>query len=145
MTDPLAQFRKVATEPQAAAGDAEPLEYVAFDGKDGAFRMVIECGPDKEHAPLYQYLLDVGSDGRHGTYVILAYTFMMVHIRGRNLGPMVTAIRGHYATVIRKFGKSWIEPKDSSLPFIEEIEITMPDRERPSAQGKKKQRDAEGV
>ena len=139
MTDPLAQFRKVAAEPQAAVGeDSEPVEYVAFETKDDLYRLVIECGDDQELAPLYQYLMDVVCDGKHGTRVILVYTFMMVYIRGRNLYSMVKAIRGHHAYVIRQFGKPWSQPKDTSAAFIEEIEITTQDLGKSITQSKKK-------
>lgn len=125
MADPLAQFRKV---PIASKGGTVPPveadEYVAFGTKDKVRRLRIRSAAALTHSPGYNLLLDVVSDGQHGTNCILVYTILLVMVQGKNLQKMVFAIENGMADYIQEFDPDrWQKPKDAEAAFIDSIEI----------------------
>jgi hypothetical protein len=125
MADPLAQFRKV---PIASKGGTLPPveadEYVAFGTKDKVRRLRIRSAAALTHSPGYNLLLDVVSDGQHGTNCILVYTILLVMVQGKNLQKMVFAIENGMADYIQEFDPDrWQKPKDAEAAFIDSIEI----------------------
>lgn len=123
--DPLAQFRKTPITPKEAI--TEPTEsegYMAFGAKNKAHRLRICSTTNLVHSPGYNLLLDVVSDGEHGTNCILVYTVLLVMVRGKNLQKMVFAIESGMAEFIQAFDPDrWEKPKDETAAFIESIEI----------------------
>lgn len=125
MADPLAQFRKV---PVSSKGGVVPPvevdEYVAFGTKDKVRRLRIRSASALTHSPGYNLLLDVVSDGHHGTNCILVYTVLLVMVQGKNLQKMVFAIENGMADYIQEFDPDrWQKPKDAEAAFIDSIEI----------------------
>lgn len=127
MSDPLAQYRKrPASAPQAATG--EPEGYVAFAARDRAERLRIRRANDPTRSPGYRDLWDIIYDGPFGTNFVLVYAFMMVAVRGRNLQHLIVALETGMADFIQEFDpERWAKPSDPNAPFIESIEITIPE------------------
>jgi hypothetical protein len=123
--DPLAQFRKTPTSSEGAMiPPTEADEYAAFGTKDKVHRLRIRSSPTLVHSPGYNLLLDVVSDGQHGTNFVLVYTVLLVMVRGKNLQKMVFAIESGMADFIQEFDpERWEKPKDEMAAFIESIEI----------------------
>lgn len=127
MADPLAQFRK---KPAGMAVDTTPPKdtdaYVAFDAKDKALCLTIFGANDPARSPQYPFLLDVVYDSSHFTNFVLVYTYLMVLVRGRNLEPVITALKMKTADFIQEFdSQRWEKPKDAKAPLIESIEVVV--------------------
>jgi len=123
--DPLAQFRKTPTVPNGGAMPPTGAdEYAAFGTKDKVHRLRIRSNTPLVHSPGYNLLLDVVSDGQHGTSFVLVYTVLLVMVKGANLQKMVFAIESGLADYIQEFDpERWQKPTDAAAPFIESIEI----------------------
>ena len=110
MADPLAQYRRRPASGAGAAAEATPPkggdEYVAFEAKDKVDRLTIIRANDPSRSPAYPYLLDVAYDGHIGTNFVLVYTFMMVLVRGKNLQPVINALKMGTASFIQEFDAS---------------------------------------
>jgi len=97
---------------------------VAFGTKDKVRRLRIRSAAALTHSPGYNLLLDVVSDGQHGTNCILVYTILLVMVQGKNLQKMVFAIENGMADYIQEFDPDrWQKPKDAEAAFIDSIEI----------------------
>ena len=126
MTDPLAKFRD-KSKPPAMPKVEEPEEYVAFKGRDTVERLDIHSTKNPSHSPIYGQLLNVIYDRIKFTNFILHYQFVMVMVEGRNLRPVIQAIKKGRADFIQEFDpKQWAKPTDQNAPFIELIEIDVP-------------------
>ena len=123
--DPLAQFRKTPVTPKGGMlPPKESDEYVAFGTKDKVRRLDIRMVPDIEHSPAYILLLDVVSDGRRGTNIMLVYTVLLVMVKGANLQKMAFAVKNQMADYIQAFDpERWQKPADAQAAFIESIEV----------------------
>lgn len=127
--DPLAQFRKTPVAPRdAILPPKETDDYVAFGTKDKVRRLDIRMLPDMEHSPAYNLLLDVVSDSRGGTNLMLVYTVMLVMVKGANLHKVAFAVKNQMADYIQEFDpKRWQKPADAQAAFIESIEVKVTD------------------
>lgn len=123
--DPLAEFRKVpGSASNMAASPAQPEGYIAFGTKDKVRRLRIRSATAPVNAPGYNILLNVVSDGKHGTHFLLVYSVLMVSVQGRNLEKLVYAIENEMADFIQEFDpEKWQKPADASAAIIESIEI----------------------
>ena len=123
--DPLSQFRKTPIAPRdAILPPKETDEYVAFGTKDKVRRLDIRMLPDMEHSPAYSLLLDVVSDSRGGTNLMLVYTVMLVMVKGANLQKVAFAVKNQMADYIQEFDpKRWQKPADAQAAFVESIEV----------------------
>jgi hypothetical protein len=120
--DPLARFKQI----QRHGKDADPAGLdaahlpVAFgvDSKSHD-RLRINTFQGINYAPSYRYLMDVMSN-EAGTQINLAFSFLMVRIRGRNLQLLARALEEGTCVFIREFhpDTSRFSPTD---PIIEEI------------------------
>src|ERR1700753_2984083 len=125
--DPLAQYRKTPRTPKGLMPRDGEDGYLAFGTKDKVRRLRI-CNSSLVHSPAYNLLLNVVSDGKHGTSFILVYTVMMVMVKGRNLQKMVFAIENHMADYIQEFdSERWQKPNDAQAAFIDSIEVSVKD------------------
>ena len=128
--DPLAQYRR--TSPTPAGGKLPPKEedeYAAFGTKDKVLRLRIHSAAAPVHSPGYNILLDVVSDGRHGTNFVLVYTVLLVLVRGKNLQKTVFALENGMADFIQEFDPDrWEKPTDATAAFIESIEVKVIDK-----------------
>jgi hypothetical protein len=124
VNDPLSPFRKSPTGSNGeATPPAEGEEYAAFGTKDRVRRLRIRSTTAPVNSPGYNILLNVVSDGPHGTNFILVYSVLMVMVRGKNLQKMVFAIENEMADFIQEFDPDkWQKPTEDS-PVIESIEI----------------------
>ena len=123
--DPLSQFRKTPIASRdAILPPKETDEYVAFGTKDKVRRLDIRMLPDMEHSPAYNLLLDVVSDSRGGTNLMLVYTVMLVMVKGANLQKVAFAVKNQMADYIQEFDpKRWQKPADAQAAFVESIEV----------------------
>ena len=123
--DPLALFRKA---PVLDRHDAEPPlhsedEYLAFHAVDRDQKRLSAraVGLAWVHAS-YSFLQYLTEDAGRGRMFYIIYGFMVIEVRGRNLSPLVDAIRRDACAFIQQFDPArWRKPKDTSLPFIDSI------------------------
>jgi hypothetical protein len=124
--DPLAQFRRSPVTPAVkdTAAEAEP-----DDGKYRAFRAVDRepkrlsvraLGLAWVHAT-YSYLQYITEDAGRGRMFYIVYGFMVVEVRGRNLGPVVDALRLDNCDFIQQFDAGRWEKPGAGEPIIESI------------------------
>jgi hypothetical protein len=101
-------------------------EYVAFETKDKLLCLTILRATDPARSPIYALKMDVAYDDSHYTNFVICYTYMLVLVRGRNLKPIVDALKMNTADFIQEFdAKRWAKPKDDTAPFISSIEVVM--------------------
>ncbi|MBI3867418.1 MAG: hypothetical protein HY299_02720 [Verrucomicrobia bacterium] len=127
MNDPLAQFRKKQpTREQSPPTDQGPEDYLAFGTKDRVERLRVRRAAAPTRSPGYAYLLDISYDGPFGTNFVLAYTFLMVLVRGKNLQQVVTALELGTCDFIQEYDPDrWAKPSDATAAFIESIEVVV--------------------
>jgi hypothetical protein len=127
--DLLAQYRRTPPVPKAGVlPPAEPDGYAAFGTKDKVHRLRICNASPLVNSPGYNLLVNVTSDGRFGTNFILAYSVMLVEVKGRNLQKLVFAIENGMADFIQEFDpERWQKPTDADAPVIEFIKVVMKD------------------
>jgi hypothetical protein len=103
--------------PGAAAQDM-PLfghdrAYAAFDLRDHATRLHIQCAAQPSRFPAYNYLLDIIYDHDYQSIFTLVYSFMVVEVTGQNLNPIVHALNFGNCERIRQFHKKLYDPPAS--------------------------------
>ena len=131
MSDPLAAFRKkpVLAEPEAVSsvtpGVREP--YKAFATKDKLRCIDIRTRTDGlAHAAGYTYLTNITYNRKTYGELMLTLSRMLVIIRGRNLRPIVDALKLHTCEFIQEFDpQEFDEPAEKGAPFVESIEVKL--------------------
>jgi hypothetical protein len=125
-SDPLALFRKAPvldrqeSEPLPVSGDDEYAAFHAVD-RDQKRLSARAVGLAWVHAS-YSFLQYVTEDAGRGRMFYIIYGFMVIEVRGRNLSPVVDAIRRDACAFIQQFDPArWPKPKDKSLPIIDSI------------------------
>jgi hypothetical protein len=70
----------------------------------------------------YSFLQYITEDAGRGRMFYIVFGFMVIEVRGRNLSPVVDAIRRDSCEFIQQFDPArWSKPKDTSKPFIDSI------------------------
>ncbi len=103
-----------------------PEGYEAFSVAEGRRpeRLIIRRFTGDSHAPAYRYLMDVSTDGKYGTQIVLYYSFMQVRIEGRNMQAGVEALReGNCVSIQEHHVMEYPQPVKDDAPFIEKINI----------------------
>jgi hypothetical protein len=68
------------------------------------------------------FLQYVTEDAGRGRMFYIIFGFMVIEVRGRNLSPVVDAIRRDACAFIQQFDAAkWRKPKDTGIPVIESI------------------------
>jgi hypothetical protein len=99
--------------------------YVAFELRDHATRLHVQCAMQPSRFPGYNYLLDIIYDHDYASIFTLVYSFMVVEVTGHNLHPIVHAINFGNCERIREFHKKLYDPPaKKGDPLIESIKIT---------------------
>jgi hypothetical protein len=115
VADPLESFRRKPAAPPAktTASSLPPGRetYQAFATKDRLGRLDIRTKDGLAHAPGSNYILDISYDRQNYAAILLVLGFMIVKITGRNLQPMVEALKLHTREFLAEF-----DPQDSSSP-----------------------------
>lgn len=98
--------------------------YVAFAAPTGDPQLrVILYARKFFMMPQYSVLYDVFFEGK-GEYIALIFPHHRVSLWGRNLLPLVTALRTNSVEWLREFNPLFFdEPTDPEAPVIEEAEI----------------------
>lgn len=138
--DLLAALRRTPHQPQiptdaSIVGNEESSQksgdYVAFEAKDRAERLIIHRVKDPARSPYYQGLLDITYDDSYWENFVLMYGFVIVMVRGKNLRPLIAALQMHTAKEIWEFDpRKWKRPTDPQATIIESIEIQQAGSER---------------
>jgi hypothetical protein len=125
--DPLALFKRTPildrqeSEPPPPSDD----EYAAFHAVDREQKRlsVRAVGLAWVHAS-YSFLQYVTEDAGRGRMFYIIYGFMVIEVRGRNLSPVVDAIRRDACAFIQQFDPArWRKPKDTSATIIDSIKF----------------------
>jgi len=99
-------------------------EYQAFKAvdRDPFCLSIYTNGPANAH-PTYAYYQYIADDGR-GNIFDIVYAFFVVRVRGRNLLPVIHAIKSKKCVFIQQYQRhaEWVEP-GSQDTVIEKIEI----------------------
>lgn len=77
------------------------------------------------HAPSYRYLVDVIYDGEYGTELVLAFSFLLVKIKGRNLQALNLAILDGTCSFIQEYHENEFSPPAKDAPVIVSIEVVV--------------------
>jgi hypothetical protein len=123
--DPLAIFKRNPIVDRQESETAMPSddEYVAFHAVDRDQKRLSAraVGVAWVHAS-YSFLQYITEDAGRGRMFYIIFGFMVMEVRGRNLSPVVDAIRRDACVFIQQFDPArWPKPKDTSLPFIDSI------------------------
>jgi hypothetical protein len=113
--------------PAAKPAAPDDRGYAAFDTVERADRLHILRSAGPSRRPAYQYLLDISEDQFHQSAFTLIYTFMIVEVTGRNLGPIAHAIGYGSCERIREYHAKLYDPPVPGEPVIEKIAITTAD------------------
>jgi len=131
MSDPLAAFRKKPILPESQTVSGAPLAvrepYKAFATKDKLRVIDIRINKDgMAHAPGYTYLTNLTYTRPEYDKVLLTLSRMLVTIEGRNLRPIVDAIKLHTCEFIQEFdAQEFDTPTDDKAPFVESITVQL--------------------
>lgn len=127
--DPLAQFRKISQSASLEKPAGDPQQYEAFTIAEGGGRqerLIINRFSGDNRAPAYRYLMDVSTNGKYGTQIVLYYSFMQVRIEGRNMQAGVRALReGSCVSIQEHDAVAYPQPVNPDAPFIEKIDVFM--------------------
>lgn len=111
---------------ETATDDALPetVRYQAFKAVDGNLfcLSIYTNGPANAH-PAYQYYQYMTEDG-NGKIFDIVFAFFVVRVRGRNLAPVLHAIKSKRCVFIQQYQRraEWPSPEPGE-PLIEKIEI----------------------
>lgn len=129
MSDPLAAFRKKGAVAQDATEKPptarEPFKAFATKDKLRCLDIRTKSG-GLAHAVSYTYLTTISYDRHTYGEVLLTLNRMIVVIKGRNLRPIVDALKLHTCEFIQEFdAQEFDEPSDKAAPFVDSIEVKM--------------------
>jgi len=111
--------------------------YAAFDVRNRAKRLEICRAADPSRFPAYGYLLDISYDRFRQAAFSIIYTFMVVHVDGRNLNEVVRAISLGNAGRITEFNAREYDKPGAGEALIERIEIIAADEQLTKARREK--------
>ena len=146
MSDPLAQFRKrldkePAPEKSAAASPDGREVYEAFRAVDREpKRLQIRPSIQPWVRATYSYLQYIAEDNGRGTRFNLVFGFLVVVIRGRNLGNIISAIDSENCAFIEEFDPSRHSRPGPNDAMVESIVYHMDKEKRAEVLG-----DVQGV
>ncbi len=105
-----------------------PIEkrlYEAFTAKDKVVRLDIRCSQDGiAHAVPYNYLINISYNYKSYTEIFLTVSGLTVMIKGRNLKPLVDALKMHICEFIEEYDSAaYLQPSDINAPFVEWIQV----------------------
>ena len=126
---PAAQPRS-AGSPAARPQDGREA-YEAFDAKDKAYAHGLDIRCTSRDGALsyvvtYNYLHTLAYDRRSWTRIFITVSGLGVEIRGRNLRPVVDAIRTRTCEFIQEYAADehiLPQPADDTAPFVESISV----------------------
>ena len=143
--DPLTRFTdkfrpKPPTEPRtppSAAYGPVPLPradgreaYEAFDAKDRAYAhgFDIRCSRNGalSYVIMYSYIHALAYDRRSWTRIFITVSGLAIEIHGRNLRPIVDALRTRTCDFIQEYSEDehvLPQPADNAAAFIESISV----------------------
>jgi hypothetical protein len=129
-TDPLAEFRKngagAQQAPPSSTAHDEREMYRALAGKDNQrkARLDIRRKDGMAHAVGYNFIVEICYDRKGYTGILLVLTTMLVKIKGRNLRPIVDALKLGTCEFIQEYDPASFDPPDDpSAPLVESIEV----------------------
>jgi hypothetical protein len=123
--------QKYAAKAPAAAPAAPSLvvnhdheAYEAFAAKDKLHRVDLRASDGLSHALPYSHLLLLTYNRRTYGEIFLTISGMAATIRGRNLRPIVDALKLHTCEFIQAYDPlEFDQPGDMAAPFVESVEV----------------------
>jgi hypothetical protein len=127
--DPLAQFRGQSAALTAAKPSPAPQgreAYKAFGAKDNSkrTRLDIRCKDGMAHAVGYNFIVEICYDRRDYTGIVLVLTTMLIKIKGKQLRPIVDALKLGTCEFIQEFDAGeFPAPEGEAAPLVQSIEV----------------------
>lgn len=113
--------------PDLAVNCSSRQPYEAFGAKDKVLRLEIHCpSSDMGHCFPYSYITNITYKLSDYSEIFLTVSGMTVTITGRNLRPVVEALKLHTCEFIREYNSDeFIEPRDRNKPFVSNIAVAI--------------------
>ncbi|ABB76069.1 hypothetical protein SAMN05216403_1378 [Nitrosospira multiformis ATCC 25196] len=135
MIDSFDEFRKQGMA-QASQEKAAPdlvinrparQPYEAFAAKDKVLRLDIRCpSSDMGHSLPYNYITNITYKLSDYSEIFLTVSGITVTITGKNLRPVVEALKLHTCEFIQEYSSDkFIEHGDRNKPFVSSITIAV--------------------
>jgi hypothetical protein len=110
--------------PNASKPGITGIPYEAFGTKDRLYRIDLRPADGVAHALPYSHLLLLTYDRRNYAEIFLTISGVAATIKGRNLRPIVDALKLHTCEFVQAFESSeYAEPQDTAAPFVESIQV----------------------
>lgn len=124
MNDPLAQFRRQQTSPQATNTATGKRPYEAYDktGKPCAYTE-IRCVMQPSQSPQSRFFMAAIFSSDFDNAFTLIYSFMAVEVKGKNLKEIRRAIQNGRCEFIQEFHEEEFQMPGKNEPVIESIKF----------------------
>lgn len=100
--------------------------YQAFGTKDKLHRVDLRASDGLSHALPYSHLLLLTYNRRTYGEIFLTISGMAATIKGRNLRPVVDALKLHTCEYIQAYDPlEFDQPQDLAAPFVESVEVEL--------------------
>jgi hypothetical protein len=109
-------------EPEVPAA-AKDRAYAAFSTRDRPDALQLMRATEPSRNPTYSYLLDMSFDHHLQTALTLFYSFMVVEITGKNLGPIAHAINFRQCECITEFYAEIHDLPAAGEPLVNSISV----------------------
>lgn len=121
----LGSFGAPGPEPERQKGPSGKDLYAAYDSKDKLTALDIRLADGTARTPSYAYLLDIIYGRKRYSGFVLVFSFMVVTVHGRNLKPVVQALKLRKCEFIEEWSREFEAPENDD-PVIESIKIDAP-------------------
>lgn len=124
---------KFASKAPPAEGAAPALvvnrgrePYEPFGTKDKLHRLDLRASDGLSHALPYSHLLLLSYNRRTYAEIFLTISGMAATIKGRNLRPIVDALKLHTCEFIQAFDPAeFLQPEDDAAPYVERVTVEL--------------------
>jgi len=122
LIDSSGEMAEEASHVSSFAPHSQDKPYEAYKPKPRVHHLKIRRPGQGKISPAYRDLLHVSSDDA-GTCFELVFRYLMVRVRGKNLGEVIDAIENHGCDFILEFHASIWKRPETGKPVIEKVEI----------------------
>lgn len=100
--------------------------YESFGTKDKLHRLDLRANDGLSHALPYSHLLLLSYNRRTYAEIFLTISGMAATIKGRNMRPIVDALKLHTCEFIQAFDPAeFLQPNDDGTPYVERVTVEL--------------------